>query len=154
MKKLLAVLGSKRRAQSSSLLPLPQTASESPLFPAPVRENPSPDHHTTSAPPPPPPPNQEKTRARNLTSGDVGGLYRVNIEQLPPELTLAILEAVTEVRSLDALVKASPACWRAVQGKREGMLKVLLRKELAGGIGVDALSVSTFRFGCVSFQLE
>jgi hypothetical protein len=137
MKQLLAVLGSKRQSKTSSPLPPPQPAPESQNpVPLPVREKetPSPDTKSAVAVPPNAPPKE----VEELSEGEKGGSA---IESLPTELRIAILEAVTEVRSLDALLRASPGCWRAFHGPRIKILKALLQHALRPSLLLEARTV-------------
>jgi hypothetical protein len=140
MKQLLAVLGSKRQSKTSSPLPPPQPAPESQnpvLLPDREKETPSPD--TKSAVPVPVnAPPKEAEEKKELSEGRKGGSA---IETLPTELRIAILEAVTEVRSLDALLRASPGCWRAFHGPRIKILKALLQHELRPSLLLEARTV-------------
>ena len=141
MKQLLAVLGSKRQSKTSSLLPPLQPTLESQnLVPHPVREKETPSPDTKPAVPVPvnAPPRQVKEE-KEFSEGDKGGSA---IESLPTELQIAILEAVTEVRSLDALLRASPGCWRAFQGPRIKILKALLQYELRPSLLLEARAVA------------
>jgi hypothetical protein len=141
MKQLLAVLGSKRQSKTSSLLPPPKPALESQnSVPLPVREKEPPSPDTKPAVPVPVnAPPKEVEEKKEFSEGRKGSSA---IESLPTELQIAILEAVTEVRSLDALLRASPGCWRAFHGgPRIKILKALLQHALRPSLLLEARAV-------------
>jgi hypothetical protein len=143
IKQLLAVIGSKRRSKTTSPI--------SPSQPAPPCKAPVPipvslsvrekEQLSRTKPVVPvslnaPPKGVEEKQELSESSSSASV-----IESLPIELRIAILEVVTEVKTLDALLRASPACWRAFRGVKERVLKVLLERELAPSLLLEAKTV-------------
>jgi hypothetical protein len=101
----------------------------------------NPRSQSTSSAPASLPPAQAEPKPAS-TPSRTSLVASVDIETLPPELNLAILSWLPDLRSLDALLRASPGCYRVYQTSKTKILAALLRRELAPSILFEARSAS------------